>query len=203
MSYFIRPDYNHREHAFQSDVEIHIQDECQDEVYDTARKVFDKYDYDSVLDIGCGGAFKLIKYFGDLDYNKVLGVDTKPTIQHLFKKYPNRYWSWTPLNNRSVWDEYVEHSDLVICSDVIEHLYDPDVLLDFIQHIKPKRFVISTPDRNKLQEMFWSGPPKNTTHYREWNYKEFGDYIESRFVVEEHMDFGPENSTQLIIGRLR
>ena len=44
----------------------------------------------------------------------------------------------------------VPKADLVIASDVVEHLVDPDEMLQFISRIGPKFVVISTPDRDLL-----------------------------------------------------
>jgi 2-polyprenyl-3-methyl-5-hydroxy-6-metoxy-1,4-benzoquinol methylase len=202
--YFIDSNYEHREYAEQSKREVDLKDECQDPVYRVAYGVLDDNGLMSVLDVGCGGAFKLLKYFNDLDYNLVMGMDTPPTYDWLMKKYPNRQWMKSVLNQRSRWDEMRDATwDLVICADVIEHLPDPDVLLDFIQHIRPRYFVLSTPNRTQLQEMFLMGPPRNTAHYREWTFEEFHSYIESRFVIEEHCMPEPGDCTQVVIGHLR
>ena len=60
-------------------------DQFQDEVYAAARKLCVENNYKTVLDIGCGSAFKLIKYFRD---KKFVGLDLEPNLSHIKDKYP-------------------------------------------------------------------------------------------------------------------
>jgi 2-polyprenyl-3-methyl-5-hydroxy-6-metoxy-1,4-benzoquinol methylase len=204
--YFINPFYRHRSVAIQSVSEIFIKDECQDQTYSHAYDVYDRNGYMSVLDFGCGGGYKLMKYFGDVDAPYIIGMDTATTVEWLKREYPNRVWINSALYARHRWDMVRSAPmgiDLLIASDVIEHLPDPDLFLDFVQHIRPRKFIFSTPNRERLQEMFMTGPPRNHAHYREWTFREFGDYIESRFVIEEHIEPVEGDCTQILVGKLR
>ena len=60
-------------------------DQFQDEVYEAARKLCIEKGYKTILDIGCGSAFKLIKYFRD---KKFVGLDLEPNLSHIKDKYP-------------------------------------------------------------------------------------------------------------------
>ncbi len=63
----------------------------------------------------------------------------------------------------------------IVCSDVIEHVANPDELLASLKSIKgTKYYIISTPDRGLIPQKQY-GPPLNKTHMREWNFKEFND----------------------------
>ena len=72
--------------------------------------------------------------------------------------------------------------DAIICSDVIEHLVDPDKLFPYIEKFSnTKTFIIlSTPDRSVYRGKDHFGPPHNESHVREWNRKEFEKYICSK-----------------------
>jgi SAM-dependent methyltransferase len=171
----------------------------QREVYATARILADVLGLQTVLDFGCGSGFKLMQYFGDRD---TLGVDLAPAVNHLRSEYPNRRWHV---------DEglliTIPGPDLLICSDVIEHVDDPDKMCDRIKHIGPKWLVISTPDR-KLMEKYpkWGrhlGPPANGCHVREWSFDEFGSYIHQHFSIVRHWHTNVEQCTQAVIAVLR
>jgi 2-polyprenyl-3-methyl-5-hydroxy-6-metoxy-1,4-benzoquinol methylase len=42
---------------------------------------------------------------------------------------------------------------LMVCSDVIEHVKDPDELLDYVEFtVRPDRMVFSTPDRLEIPQ---------------------------------------------------
>ncbi|MEX5710334.1 methyltransferase domain-containing protein [Parafrankia sp. FMc6] len=59
--------------------------------------------------------------------------------------------------------------DLVICSDVIEHLIDPVGILNRLRSLaRSGLLIISTPDRSHLEDASPLGPPTNPLHIREW-----------------------------------
>ncbi len=187
--YAIRPDNDFADEKGRTD-------ECQDDVYSAACELARANGFESVLDIGTGGGFKLMKYFRD---KRTLGIDLEQNIEWVKIQYPDREWSTVPLTGKAP-----EGFDLVIAADVIEHLLDPDELLDFIAACKPKMIVISTPNRDNLQGMFADGPPKNLCHVREWTAAEFRQYIGERFNVVAHVTPEPNQtlfSTMWIIAR--
>lgn len=176
MSYCIREDYTPRLDNEPSD-ERGKTDTCQDEVYAAGKKLVDQHALTSVIDVGTGGGFKLLKYFCDL---QTLGLDVEPNVSWLKTNYPEREWESVPLSGER------PGFDLLICADVIEHLVEPDELLGFIERSKPKFAIISTPNRDNLQEWSWAGPPRNTCHVREWSSAEFAEYIGQRFEIIAH-----------------
>lgn len=172
----IRQDYTPRLDNHPSD-ERGQTDACQDDVYRAARQAMDDNALMSVLDVGCGGGFKLMKYFHDV---RTLGLDLEPNFSFVCEKWPNREWGVGDLSAT------VAGFDLLIASDIIEHLADPDELLGFIERAQPKVAVISTPNRDNLADWTWPGPPRNTCHVREWSAPEFAQYIGQRFDILEH-----------------
>jgi Methyltransferase domain len=164
-----------------------LTDEWQKEVYLKAREIADQNALRSVLDVGTGSAFKLLQYFGHLE---TLGMDLPRTVAWLRKKYPHRNWT----------DRFEPRTgfDLLICADVIEHIPDPDQVLNLIEQCRPRFAVISTPDRTLLTRGL-NGPPGNKAHVREWAFTEFAQYIGRRFVVLEHFISNPVQSTQVVV----
>ena len=189
-TYFIKQDYVHRENNNYFD-DTSFKDEWQKEVYEFARTIADQHKFKNVLDIGTGSGFKLLKYFQDLD---TLGVDVTKTVDWLKATYPDRIWT----------DQFipVPDFDLVISSDVIEHIPDPDTLLDLIEKCNPKLIVLSTPDRD-LFKLGHNGPPVNRSHVREWTMPEFNQYISSKFEVLDHFISNKEQATQVILAKIK
>ena len=129
-----------------------LKDEWQKEVYEKARAIADEHRLGRILDIGTGSGYKLLKYFGD---KETLGIDLPKTVAWLKRTYPDRHW----LDKLEPQTGY----DIVICADVIEHVPEPDSLLDLIEACQPRFSVISTPDRSLLSRG-QDGPPGNKAH---------------------------------------
>jgi 2-polyprenyl-3-methyl-5-hydroxy-6-metoxy-1,4-benzoquinol methylase len=191
-NYFIKENYNHRlKNSFFNDTPF--KDEWQKEVYTYARQTADTHNIKSVLDIGTGSGYKLMANFKDFN---TLGIDLEPTVKWLKETYNDRKWtdSFEPVTGY----------DMIIASDVIEHLPDPDILLDLIQKCAPKMIVLSTPDRDlsNIPEDV-DGPPFNKSHVREWTMPEFRNYIESRFNVLDHFISNNDQRTQVVLATLK
>lgn len=186
MPYCIREDYAPRlENAAFDDTPN--TDLWQNDVYRLAKKVAMKEGLKTVLDVGCGSGYKLLKYFKRFP---TVGSEVEPTLSWLKERYPDR--AWLPLDGLAL--KY----DLVISADVIEHVPDPDALLEMIKRVHPKRVVISTPDRSMLV-CDQQGPPRNICHIREWSFDEFGMYLSEHFNVIRHYICNEEQCTQVAV----
>lgn len=189
-SYFIKEGYNHRlDNSFFDDTGY--TDTWQREVYTFAKRIAIQYDLKKILDIGTGSGYKLLANFSEFE---TLGTDLTPTVNWLRKTYPDRQWSDSL--------KPIPGYDMIIASDVIEHIPDPDTLLDQIEASKPKFIVLSTPDRDLLNRTP-DGPPKNPSHVREWTLLEFNAYISSRFEVLEHFISNRGQCTQTLLAKLK
>lgn len=175
-NYFLHDSYIHRTEYYDFD-DTPFTDEFQLPVYQYAKRVMELYKFKSVMDIGCGSGFKLVT---QMRQYKTLGLDMPKTVGWLMARYPNNQWEVCDWNNP------VQGYELIIAADVIEHLKDPDQLLLYIQKCKPKRIILSTPERDNLCMDTHDGPPHNIHHVREWNYTQFQSYIRHWFIVREH-----------------
>jgi hypothetical protein len=189
-SYFIRQGYCHRNEAIYFD-DTENADQSQKEVYRFAREVFDQHNLKTVCDVGCGSAYKLIRYFGDCH---PVGMDVARTCKWLRNKYPSHAWIEADFKVAPTLNP-----DLVIAADVIEHLVDPDALLSYIAALNPKYVVLSTPDRNLLGTGCYNGPPHNPAHIREWSFVELEAYLSIRFKVLEHFISNGAQGTQCLL----
>jgi 2-polyprenyl-3-methyl-5-hydroxy-6-metoxy-1,4-benzoquinol methylase len=91
----------------------------------------------------------------------------------------------------------------VICSDVIEHVSDPDELMRFLLALSKKWLVISTPDGRRSCSRFSPyelGPPQSEHHAREWSFKEFRRYVGQFVDVREHSHSNQIHAIQIIVG---
>jgi SAM-dependent methyltransferase len=197
-NYCIYDGYVHRT-EFTTCEQMEHTDQFQDEVYQAARKLCVENGHKTVLDIGCGSAYKLVKYFRD---KKFVGLELEPNLSFIREKYPLYDFRESNFN-----DPPKEDFDLVICSDVVEHVLDPDELLRFIEKICFKRLVLSTPDRDVIQilqrSFGWDvkkdGPPHNVMHVREWSFEEFNHYVSQFFDIEEQFRTPIQKECQIVI----
>ena len=188
----IKGGYRHRkEEIFWDDTSY--KDEYQKEVYELARVYLDRYGYREVLDIGCGSGFKLLQYFS---HCHTIGMEVGSTFEFLRQQYPGRTWI-----SAAHPEQLPSRTDLIICSDVIEHVTNPDALLQLIDKIDFEFLFLSTPERNMVRGWYDYGPPENVCHIREWNAKEFRQYVATHFTIVSHQITHVEDGTQLLICR--
>jgi SAM-dependent methyltransferase len=165
----------------------------QREVYTFAREIFNQNCLSTVADVGCGSGYKLVHFFRDC---KTIGLDVPDTCAQLRRRYPLRTWVEADFGfNPGI------TADLVIASDVIEHLVNPDELMSYIAQLRPRFVVLSTPERNLLLAGTHDGPPSNPSHIREWNFVEFKAYVGEWFEVVEHFVSNSGQGTQCILCR--
>jgi hypothetical protein len=62
-----------------------------------------------------------------------------------------------------------------VAADVIEHLKEPELLLQSVVRLLPmaRAVLFSTPERELWSGVRSMGPPRATTHVREWSIREF------------------------------
>ncbi len=147
----------------------------QDRVYDHLSRFFAARGLETVLDVGCGTGFKLLKYFGDYE---TLGLERPPALDHLRETYPERRWQLADFD-----DVPPGSFDMALSIDVIEHLLDPDELLRYLLKVDCRYVALSSPDRDRLTLASRIGPPANVHHVREWSREELVRYVSRYFRV--------------------
>jgi hypothetical protein len=189
-AFSIKPGYFHAGFTVDFD-DTSNTDEWQKEVYLLAASLLKEKGVHSVVDVGCGSGYKLVNYFNGF---QTKGIEIKPIYEWLKTKYPDHEWL-----QFEVTDPSKITADLVICSDVIEHIKNPDMLMDFIAAIPAKIIVISTPERDAVAGTSDYGPPANPSHFREWNAAEFSKYCSQWFIIEDQRIFNGISTTQALV----
>lgn len=173
--YAIKPGYIHRDTPNFFD-DTPQTDGFQKEVYAAARREATHRGWSRIADVGCGSGYKLVKNFPPPF--TTTGYDLEPTLSWLKKQYPDRAW-----RESTEWALQEIVADLVICADVIEHVHYPDRFLNYLSGAQASLFLISTPDRDRVRPQDHMGPPPNECHMREWNQKEFEEFLSGWFKV--------------------
>lgn len=148
----------------------------QPQVYKSAFELVKKTNAKYLIDIGCGDGGKVaeIKHYKS-DCNIIL-IDHEYIIKNVVKKYTNAQYISADFDIAiPEIDEEILKDAVIVCSDVIEHLAKPEILLEFFFRCKKwvKAIVLSTPDRVEERGYFDYGPPANPYHVREWTQDEF------------------------------
>lgn len=121
-------------------------------------------------------------------------MEVEPKLSWLKKMYPKDKWeSLEYLKTENFEDA------LLICSNFIEHVPNPDELMLQLLKTDVRMLIFSTPDRDLVHQGFPYGYPMNQCHYREWNFDEFKKYISRYFKVVEHSITNHAQGTQVIV----
>lgn len=145
----------------------------------------------TLIDIGCGLGSKLNYVYHNNPNTEIIGIDQSDPIEYCKRTYSFGKWIVDDFDKPILTKEL--KAELIVCCDVIEHIEDPDVLLRYIKSmlIKDGIAVISTPERDRLRGINCSYSP-NKFHIREWNYKEFENYLQSHgFQILDHFNQFP------------
>jgi SAM-dependent methyltransferase len=197
-SYCIKPGYTPNRHnvtldevsgdTYWNEQRILASESYQYQVYEYAARVAREHGVRTIVDIGCGSGRKLRMLHRAVPSARIIGIDQEPAIEFCRREYDFGEWMVENLELPSGALQGMS-VDLIVCSDVIEHLLDPDVLLSYISDISTEGTltVLSTPERDQLR-----GPdnlrPDNPQHIREWNRTELRAYLALRgFDVVEHI----------------
>lgn len=196
-NYFIKADYSPNDKAVTLDevsgeqywnkASIYSSYYYQFPVYRYAKKLIQERNIERVIDVGCGTGTKLAFIHKDLPDVSFTGIDQRAAIEYCKNHYSFGNWYVDDIENpdESLGDIKAE---LVICSDVIEHLLDPDVLLVYLKKkvSNDGHILLSTPERDVFRGKSCTNSP-NKFHIREWNFEELENYLlSSGFSVLEH-----------------
>lgn len=164
----------------------------QYDVYKYASDFIEKSGLNTVVDVGCGPGVKLNLIHQKTPHVRIVGIDQPHPIEYCKKTHLFGEWFSDDFENPSMLDA-IPQADLVICADVIEHVYDPDRLLSYIRTLlRPEGYaILSTPERDLIRGPDCMACLKDQ-HIREWNRQEFAQYIKmSDFEVVEHFCVRP------------
>lgn len=207
--YCIKEDYIHRElnatvdrdgQCFWTPDRLHMSEVLQWYEYDWARTLALTFGVKTLLDIGCGPAIKLNGLIAPV-VERYVGIDQLSAVEYARARFSSGEYIAIDLDRLADYEgepPLSQQYDFVICAAVIEHLNDPDQLLEFIaRRVRPTgHILLSTCDRDRVRGIHCQMSPK-PVHVREWNVHEFLDYVrQSGFGVCKIMHFLPGKMTE-------
>jgi SAM-dependent methyltransferase len=153
----------------------------QPDVYRYAAALGDRMGATWLIDIGCGRAGKLLPLGRRF---QLFGIDHGENIRWCQAQQAEATWlEWDLANPEPLpIPEPIAANAVVICSDVIEHLRDPEPLVRNLVALtaRSRAVVVSTPDRALARGPQDMGPPGNTSHVREWTLPELVQLFTAR-----------------------
>lgn len=122
----------------------------------------------SILDFGCGdGRFtKLLSQYG-----KVTGVDiSEKAVIKAQKKFPEYEFYIADLSSRELTKQIVEKFDVIVSTEVIEHIYDQKSFLENVKKLLSSRgvFILTTPNGKCYRHYFGRGTRQFGQAYEWW-----------------------------------
>jgi len=136
----------------------------------------------SILDLGCGTGFNYAYAKTKLGSGEVLGVDISTnSVVYATRTYPTGSFLQGDVCSKNL-NCGLEVWDRVLCCEVIEHVSQPEALLQTIhRHLRPSGVAfISTPNR-PVFSCNHEPSPVNHTHLKEYNETEFRTMLERHF----------------------
>jgi 2-polyprenyl-3-methyl-5-hydroxy-6-metoxy-1,4-benzoquinol methylase len=166
-------------------------------VYKFAARLSKSKSLSVIADVGCGPAVKTSLFFGKSHYSVSL-FDQESCRDICQKQIPRAIFHSVNLE-KTVHSKKENRSDLVICSDVLEHLIDPSNCIDLCKRLVTKAgyIVFSTPERDNLRgkKCMASGHPQ---HVREWNRSEFIELLKNSNLKIVESKLLPQHSLSVV-----
>lgn len=141
----------------------------------------------TILDVGCGEGFTLELLHDKKIGEKLEGVDFLKTAIEIGKKER----PFLTLKEGTIYKlPYKDNSfDLVICSEVLEHLEDPKKALEELHRVTKKYIVLSVPNEpwfmmaNFIRGKNWSRWGNDIEHINHWSTGAFTKFVSKKFKI--------------------
>jgi hypothetical protein len=150
--------------------------------------------FKTIIELGYESSLKLCKYFSS-DY--MISAENPPPSEATQLRKPK----YQPIEFEILHPDLFD-ADIVICSNVLEHILEPDRLLSAMAASAAKIFLFSSPALEILDAMGLSsrsGPPHVKSRFYEWTTSQFAELVNDHLVVIAHTIVDLANPTQFCV----
>ncbi len=170
-----------------------IQKKLIDNFYSTVIKILRPLEVDSILDVGCGEGFTLDKFKKEGIGKKLSGIDYSDDALELGAKiYPD-----LDLKKGDIYDIKAKENsfDLVMATEVLEHLDDPNKALKELIRVSRKYIMLSVPNEpffigaNFLRGKYLKSFGNHPEHINHWTFIGFEKFLKKnglKIVESKH-----------------
>jgi SAM-dependent methyltransferase len=176
MSYCLPKGYQARLHP-EYFVEENYDGVWQPDVYPETADLAKRLTARRIVDVGCGTGRKLAALYPNFE---IIGIDYGSNIEACRQRYDFGTWLEVDLDRHESLGISDFTGSVFVCADVIEHLVYPEKLLRHLSDALDRgaaAVVLSTPDRDLINEPGHLGPPSNPAHVREWTRSELEGFM--------------------------
>lgn len=176
---------NYRKHTHRNPVQRFLINRFLKNLIGESKKIHPK----SVLDVGCGEGFVLMRLRKSDIGKDLVGVDYSKTAIDIGKKlHPSLNLKQGDIYKLPFKDNTF---DLVICCEVLEHLEDPEKALKELTRVSKKHVILSVPNEplfmmsNFFRGKNWSRWGNDIEHIQHWSSRKFKQFVGTRLRVAE------------------
>ncbi len=141
---------------------------------------------DSILDVGCGEGFTLNRLRENNIGRRLEGIEYSEAAIELGKRsYPDILITKGDIYNLPYKDK---EFDLVLCTEVLEHLEDPKRALKELIRVSNKYLVLSVPNEplfmlaQLVRGKNWSRFGNDIEHIQHWSFWQFENFVKKENV---------------------
>jgi len=151
----------------------------QPDVYVEAAAIAKRLGARRLVDVGCGSGQRLAALHPGFE---IVGIDNSANIAGCRERYDFGTWLEVDLDSDNSLGVVDLTGSVLVCANLIEQLVEPERLLALVSDALDKgaaALVLSTPDRDLMNEAGHLGPPASPTHVREWTRAELERFMAS------------------------
>lgn len=170
-----------------------VQKKLIDNFYNQVYRLLKPLKLNSILDVGCGEGITLSKFEKERIGKKLFGIDYSDDALKIGKKiYPHLNLKKGNIYNIKEKDNSF---DLVMATEVLEHLDDPEGALKELIRVSKKYVMLSVPNEpffigaNLLRGKYLKGFGNHPEHINHWTFFSFRKFLKRnglKIVKQKH-----------------